>query len=495
MVPDEPTLEAAAGRYRACLPPGALEEIRLDGYDRVGVPTVSAVWEPADGGAAEHGVGYGSSPAAAATGALGELTEELLLGTALRGLVPQEASYAELVRQRGSDRVVDPVTLVVPAGADVDPDRPLLWVAAMRWRTGEEVLVPAEFVGHTPQSLPWPAPDGGWLTTPVTNGLGAGDTLVRAVSHGLFELVQRDGNTVSHRALDTGVVVDDSGLRDPTTRDLLARMRGAGLDVMVKLASTELAVVVHAVAGDADPLAPPMAVTAMGEAAHLDTETAVRKAVLELAASRARRAFSFGSLEQVRARHPDYLERELRRPLPAQEERALTAMTAWTRLDAAGLSALLAPTVLSRRSTVVVSDLPSLARAVLGDPAALLAHVLQRLAGFDVLVVAASATGPGGEEVHVAKVLAPGLEVETLSYLRIGERVLQRLLARDSPLVGLGRPDRPDKLPVRLSAEAAERVGGPAWLDRSEVERVLGPLYPLYREPTRHAPQRVAAGL
>src|SRR3712207_7295222 len=54
----------------------------------------------------------------------------------------------------------------------------------------------------SPGTLPYRPRSGEWLVTPITNGLGAGDTLERAVLHGLLELVQRDGNTVSHRGLE-----------------------------------------------------------------------------------------------------------------------------------------------------------------------------------------------------------------------------------------------------------------------------------------------------
>jgi hypothetical protein len=117
--------------------------------------------------------------------------------------------------------------------------------------------------------------------------------------------------------------------------------------------------------------------------------------------------------------------------------------------------------------------------------------MLDRLSAFDPLVAHVRAAGPDGREIHVVKVVAPGMEVETLSYLRIGERVLRRLLDRGSPLVGLGTPDTVDRLPVVLDAAATERIGGPAWLDRAEVDRTLGALYPLYREPTRHAVPRL----
>ena len=40
---------------------------------------------------------------------------------------------------------------------------------------------------------------------------------------------------------------------------------------------------------------------------------------------------------------------------------------------------------------------------------------------------------------------------------------------------------------VRLTAEAEERLGGPAWYSYAVAERIVGDLYPLYREPPRHS--------
>ena len=81
--------------------------------------------------------------------------------------------------------------------------------------------------------------------------------------------------------------------------------------------------------------------------------------------------------------------------------------------------------------------------------------------------------------------IVPGLEVETMSYYRIGERNAAKLIARDSPLIRFGEPS--DTLrPVRLTPEAIDRLGGQPLLDTAEVDRVVGPLYPLYREPEAH---------
>lgn len=86
-----------------------------------------------------------------------------------------------------------------------------------------------------------------------------------------------------------------------------------------------------------------------------------------------------------------------------------------------------------------------------------------------------------------------------MSYGRIGRRGVERLLERGSDLVGLGDPPHAGAAPVALTDEdaalLAERHGSDrAWLDRRRAHAAVGELYPLYREPTRHAVARAAAG-
>ena len=143
--------------------------------------------------------------------------------------------------------------------------------------------------------------------------------------------------------------------------------------------------------------------------------------------------------------------------------------------------------MLARRSSVRLVDLPTCA------PADLHADLLQRLHG-DGLDVLLSVQPSEGEAVAV-KALVPGLEVETMSYGRIGERGVRRLLERGDPLVAVGqRP--PGFAHVHLTSDAQERLGGAAWFDRAGADARVGPLYALYREPGRHvvgALQRAAA--
>lgn len=87
--------------------------------------------------------------------------------------------------------------------------------------------------------------------------------------------------------------------------------------------------------------------------------------------------------------------------------------------------------------------------------------------------------------MHAVRVIVPGLEVETMSYYRIGERNAAKLIAADSPLIAWGEPNA-TRLPVRLTREARDRLGGTPLLDTAEVDRRVGELYPLYREPGAH---------
>lgn len=484
-----------ADRLRAALPPGESGDFDISAADRIGVPVVAADWT---GDAPRYfGIGYGATVEQARIGAYGELLEGLLLNRHVRMHTPRRATYAQLRREVGPDAVVDPRALVLPAGIVLHDEQPRDWLPAVRWRTGETVLLPAEFCVSSDVESPWQDP-AERLITSITNGEGAGDTPERAVAHGLLELLQRDGNATAFRAMDRGEVLSLDAVRDPVTLAVLDRMRDAGLEVLAKLASTQFGMAdVHVVGWDidagTDPDVEPLAVTGCGEAVHPDREVALRKALLEYASSRSRKVFMHSPLKRVRPLAPEaYWERELAHPVPAQEQRALDAMRDWARRTPAELLALLAPRVLSRRSTTPFSALPTVAPGLLDDPPALLAELLTRLHEFDVLVVLARGDGFTGDGVVAAKVIVPGLEVETMSYGRIAHRGVAKLLERGSDLVGLGAPPRPGTAAVVLTEAGTEQLGGPAWLDLDGVARVVGSLYPLYREPTRHALARSA---
>lgn len=186
-----------------------------------------------------------------------------------------------------------------------------------------------------------------------------------------------------------------------------------------------------------------------------------------------RKAFNHGPLAAVLALAPErYREHVATLDTAHEEPRALEAMLGWLDKTPDELRGIVARTTAVDR-TIALDDLPHAPDRT--------AYELLVEQGFEVLVVDLS---PPRGDVVVLKAIVPGLEVETMSYGRCGSRNLDRLLERDLGLVGADARDRPPgALTLPLPATDPRRD---AWLDPAAVRRVVGPLYPLYREPARH---------
>jgi ribosomal protein S12 methylthiotransferase accessory factor len=117
-----------------------------------------------------------------------------------------------------------------------------------------------------------------------------------------------------------------------------------------------------------------------------------------------------------------------------------------------------------------------------------LALLVERLGAEGLGVLYVDCSRPG-DVVRVVKVIVPGLESETMSYHRIGWRGVRRLrergdaLVTDAPREGARR--------VLLRPEDEERAGGPAWFDAALADRIVGSLYPMYRETGTFSAQMV----
>ena len=469
---------AIAETFRASMPRNAETTLfRIDGLDRLGIPVMQAnlLWPERP---TVVGHGYGLTEAEAATGALGELCEEVHVGDWVMRQQPVEASYNALVARHGTGGVADPLTLCLPAGSDYNPDQSRAWLPARRYPTDETVLVPLEWLAIATSQLGGrPA-----LVTPITNGLGAGLDLEHALAHGLMELLQRDGNVLTYRAFDEGRVVALDEPLPPDVAGLFDRLRAAGIEVTVKLAATDFGIAnLYVVGDDRGAITQAIQITACGEAAHPDRMRGLRKAVLEFIGSRSRKVATHGPVEALRRVLPEAsFERQMAVAKAGGEEaRALATMAEWIGQDAAELRRRLAENVFVRRSEVAFSSLPDAAAGTMDGSAARLDWLAAKLAeiGLDILWVDCS---PPGSPVRAVKVVVPGLESETMSYHRIGWRGVARLRARDDALVS----DRPGHgfAPIRLRDADAERAGGAAFLDVDTIDRRVEAVYPLYRE-------------
>jgi ribosomal protein S12 methylthiotransferase accessory factor len=204
-----------------------------------------------------------------------------------------------------------------------------------------------------------------------------------------------------------------------------------------------------------------------------------------------RKAFGHGPLSFAeRVTPPGYVDSFIRKALPSldlEEGRALRAMLDWIVLPPEALRDVLADTVYSERSTKPFTELPT-TPAPDGHARGRIARERLDAAGFDVLYVDCSPPGGG---VGIVKAIVPGLEVETMSYHRIGERNAKKLIERDHRLIRFGTESETLR-PVRLTPEAIERFGGQPLFDTALADEIVGRHYPLYREPeSHHAPFRL----
>jgi ribosomal protein S12 methylthiotransferase accessory factor len=482
--------ESVTERFREVLTPPPIHEVAITELDHLGVPTWTAAQWRTDGSVASSS-GYGATRASARTGTLGELAERVVREQ-LPELTRRHGSYSRL---RESVPTLDPRRLRLPVGSTYAPDDRLTWVEATRYPSGDPLWVPVEAVATTPEDVSKRKRDEeGLLFTPITNGMGAGESFERAFVHGLLELVQRDGNSVAYRATDRGIRldVDADQLDDPVIVETLDRFDEEGLDIQVKLADTVFGIPsLYVVGAEHDPAAvpQPLMLTGCGEGAHPDREVALRKALLEFAASRARKRFYHGSLADVRAHCPAaYLGRLTASPPSKGEFRAFDAMREWTRLDATELYERIEDPVFRVAERRPFSDVRSVEPGSIDGPDALLSLVAERFEAADMeLAYVDLSPAP---DVSVVRAIVPGTEVETMSYHRIGPRNIDRLTrwaaANTSEMAGIGRPpETAERVP--LAPEDESRLDGPAWFDPSVARDAVDGLYPLYREPPRHA--------
>ncbi len=482
-------LQAALELYRAALPPGEVTAFRIDGVDRLSVPILDATYLPTDGSGYSYGVGYGATELEALVGAYGELCEDAFNSRAFLACAKEEGTYPELRERFGADRVIDPVSLVLEAGTERVDERRLRWVEVARLRDGKPCWCPAEFVASYNAEVP-DYPDR--LTTAITNGMGAGDTFARALLHALCELLQRDGNVDSFRALDQGQVIPREKLPEEV-RTLVDGLAARDLEVTTKLARVTCGCAsVYAVGRDRHTAEPfPLSVTACGEAADPDIATALRKAVLECASAHTRKIFYHSSFARKSPHAPaGYAEAQTALiDLEHEEPRALAMMMRWLRMSREEVYAELADTVFSEREQIDPSTLPHFGEL---SQEARLERVLAgyRAEGLEVYYFDSS---PGGASsgVRTVKAIVPGIEMEFGSYRRLGERGARRLLERKDDLLAREPGAGKERVPLRPAAE--RRLGGPVYLDVAALDARVGALYPLYREPTAHAAQHAIA--
>ncbi len=161
------------------------------------------------------------------------------------------------------ERAVSPSAFVCQS---TPKDEAIEWVHGENLSTGEDVMVPAEFVYFPPPSRRY--------RSPVTTGLGLGNSGTEAVLSGLYEVIERDATMLSWYSTfePLGLAVEDEHFET-----LVARARSEELSVTPLLLTQDVDVPVVAVAvrGKSWPR------LALGSGANLDVTRAARAALAE----------------------------------------------------------------------------------------------------------------------------------------------------------------------------------------------------------------------
>lgn len=464
-----------------------------------------------DKGFVNDGFGYGTSELESEVGALGEISETFHLHYALRN-TPSciGLSYEEMVTQFGTDTVINPKKLCLPAGTSYTGWIPLKWVEVRSFPSQNPSWIPKEFIAASLADYNSPSlnkiKDSGnspaRLINPITCGLGAGTTLEQALSHAIYELLQRDGNCTSFRALDQGIDIEMDEVTDSDILSIFHNLARIGINLRPKLASTEFDLCnLYVVAEDNFAKEKqnyfPLLISSCGEAVDANREKALRKASTEYLASRCRKTFMHGPLEEIRKITPQkYFDHVVHQQNPSmEEERSLKAMIDWLGKTPTQLFDLLKDSVFSSKSKVKFSSLPHDARSHNHTHKDRLDSLLRKLNGENLSIFYFDASPHENAGPRAVKAAVTKLEGETMSYYRIGERGYKRLEKLDLGIVGKGKKPHSRCLSIVLDEEAMDRVGSNLWVDANRIDSTISDLYALYREPSSHTAQLSLEGV
>ncbi len=266
---------------------GVTRLAHITALDRVGVATVLAI-RP-NGATLSSAAGKGLDRCSASVSACMEALELHHAETA--SLASLCAPYTAVGPGTGGDGGAEapPRELLPLARASPFHDGlPVEWVRGYDIGLGRETLVPRACV-----LLDTAAGGPGLLRVPRlfqtgSSGLAAGTTMAEAVCHGICELVERDAQAMDAASrsgrpggLFAGPPVCLAAIRSPALRDLVERLRAAGLLLFVHDLMTDLrvpafgAALAHGTERGRG--------VGLGFGAHLDPELAVLRAVLEAA--------------------------------------------------------------------------------------------------------------------------------------------------------------------------------------------------------------------
>ncbi|PZG47086.1 hypothetical protein C1I98_13755 [Spongiactinospora gelatinilytica] len=196
---------------------------------------------------------------------------------------------------------------------------PMEWVAATSLADGKPTLLPKELVTVTMDRGPgWHPP----VFAVSSNGLASGNTLVEAVLHALYEVIERDAVSLALRGRGKGVNADPASLGSPVVDRLCELLAKAGvrLEVRQMPSATELPCFLAEITCDEYPM------NFRGFGCHLSSEIALTRAVTE--AAQARLAYISGARDDLHADAYASMGERRKRPVSPEPAEPIARVTA-----------------------------------------------------------------------------------------------------------------------------------------------------------------------
>jgi len=188
---------------------------------------------------------------------------------------------SSLSRLSAEARTISPQHLILPEGESVHDEEPLEWVPGWDMMREEITWVPA-----CQAFCPYRPVHGGRFIPNFsnTNGLASGNTYGEAITHALYELIERDAESTSWaaRAAET---IDLDSVHHPSLRDLIGKFEAAGICLTLKEVTSDIGIPVFMAAAD-EPATEDPVLLCYGMGCHLDPSIAAMRAITEVAQSR-----------------------------------------------------------------------------------------------------------------------------------------------------------------------------------------------------------------
>jgi ribosomal protein S12 methylthiotransferase accessory factor len=359
--------------------------------DYVGVPVFASIRPDAQPGSLCVNAGKGITLEEARVGAYMEAVEYAFAEPRRANLEVIFAPAGQVYDGRTrADAILDFCPMM---GAEIDLQDPIPCVKATDICSGEEYLVPAELV-----FLPYPAKlKGKRYFGANSNGLCSGNSVLEATVHGLAEVIERD--ITSFQAITDNSTLVENDTLPPPIRRIGDDLGAAGLGLYVRYVQNcfRLPYFMAAVAERSNP--DPIYIT-VGYGCHPCKDIAVTRAVTEALQSR---------LSFIHGGRDDLVDRYDRFRRWSNESRTKYANDLLAQLSRNG-------------SSIRFRDVADQTKRA-GNIESSLTVLMESLALNGFRHVLRVVYTPDDSQLHVVRILVPGLECFTEGTARVGVRL------------------------------------------------------------------------